>query len=219
MVARVNKPLRANQVIVGFAVMGLHLVGALLWWTADRTMQWVNSSKRPASVTVWLPTPSTPPADTTHVRRQAVQGTPGLPRQSDGARLAPGVVAQVKPAPGTDDIPLPAPLLIPSDTPHPSTPTLNLSLPSKAIASIAPPSFAEQSPFRGRLPATVERQIASAAAESGPWTEERIDNDHIRFRRGNTCVTMERPRAAAIDPFSEAMARIPWRASPPGECH
>jgi hypothetical protein len=60
---------------------------------------------------------------------------------------------------------------------------------------------------------TVERQIAAAAAESGPWTEERIDNDHVRLRRGTTCVMMERPQAAIIDPFSDASRRMPWKAS------
>jgi hypothetical protein len=90
---------------------------------------------------------------------------------------------------------------------------LNLNLPRKALANTAPPSAAALSPFHGRLPATVEQIIASAAAESGPWTEERIDNDHIRLRRGNTCVLMERPEAAAIDPFSDAARRMPWRAS------
>lgn len=88
----------------------------------------------------------------------------------------------------------------------------------KDISSTAPRSFAEQSPFRGRLPKTVERQIASAAAETGPWTEERLDNDRIRMRRGNTCIMVQRPRAASIDPFSEAAGRIPWRSSQPEDC-
>ncbi len=98
-------------------------------------------------------------------------------------------------------------------------PPLNLNLSRKDINSAAPRSFAEQSPFRGRLPKTVERQIASAAAETGPWTEERLDNDRIRFRRGNTCMTAQRPRAASIDPFSESAARIPWRMSTLEECN
>jgi hypothetical protein len=106
----------------------------------------------------------------------------------------------------------------PAEALGPTAPALNLTLSRKDIQSAAPRSFAEQSPFRGRLPKTVERQIAIAAAETGPWTEERIDNDRIRFRRGNTCVMMERPRAASIDPFSDAAGRIPWRSSKPEEC-
>lgn len=97
-------------------------------------------------------------------------------------------------------------------------PAHNLNLTRKDISSAAPRSFAEQSPFRGHLPKTVERQIASAAAETGPWTEERLYNDRIRFRRGNTCVTAQRPRAASIDPLNEASGRIPWRMSKPEEC-
>ena len=122
--------------------------------------------------------------------------------------------------PATDGIPAPmeARKSVEALTETPTAPALNLNLSRKAITSVAPPSFAEQSPFRGRLPTTVERQIASAAAETGPWTEDRIDNDHIRFRRGNTCLMLQRPRAANIDPFSDAAARIPWRASAPEHC-
>ena len=65
----------------------------------------------------------------------------------------------------------------------------------------------------GRLPATVERQIAGAAAEAGPWTEERIDLDHIRLRRGNTCIVLSRPEIAKMDPFSDSARRMPWAAS------
>jgi hypothetical protein len=90
---------------------------------------------------------------------------------------------------------------------------LDLRLSPKAIASLGPPGFAAQSPFQGRLPATAERIIANAAAQSGPWTEERVDMDHVRFRRGSTCIMMERPRAAALDPFNDAYSRLPWKAS------
>ena len=83
----------------------------------------------------------------------------------------------------------------------------------QALTTLAAPGFAAQSQFHGRLPPTVERQVAAAFAESGPWTEERLDNDHIRFRRGTTCVVAERPRAAQLDPFSEASNRMPWRFS------
>ena len=100
-----------------------------------------------------------------------------------------------------------------------ATSALNLTLSRKDIASVAPRSFADLSPFHGRLPKTVERQIANAAAQSGPWVEERIDNDRIRLRRGNTCVMMERPRAASLDPMNEASGRMPWRASKAEECN
>lgn len=90
--------------------------------------------------------------------------------------------------------------------------TLNLTLSPEALRSLTAPSLAAKSPFQGHLPATVERAIADAASETGPWTEERIDNDHIRWRRGNTCVMLSRPHIANIDPFSDSVRHIPWGA-------
>ena len=107
--------------------------------------------------------------------------------------------------------------ILPAVTPG-SAEALNLTLSRKDIASVAPHSFADLSPFHGRLPKTVERQIANAAAQSGPWVEERIDNDRIRLRRGNTCVMMERPRDASLDPMNAASGRMAWRASKAEEC-
>ena len=214
---------RARQASIGLAVMGLHLAGLLVWWTAEHSMQLFRNHTPLASVAVWLPelpalgtNQSQPPKR----EQQTAQASSGLrgQRNSSAAVDTPTVDATTTSvsigtpltteAPGSADIP--------AEISGP--PALNLNLSRKAITSVAPPSFAEQSPFRGRLPATVERQIAGAAAQTGPWVEERIDNDHIRFRRGSTCVTMERPRAAVIDPFSEAMARIPWRTSLPENC-
>lgn len=96
--------------------------------------------------------------------------------------------------------------------------TLNLTLSPEALKSLSALGLAARTPFQGRLPATVERKIAEAAAETGPWTEERIDSDHIRLRRGTTCVMLSRPQIAKIDPFSDSIGRLPWGASPPSEC-
>lgn len=103
------------------------------------------------------------------------------------------------------------------EVPKQSGSTLNLPLSREALKSIAP-GLAARSPFQGRLPVTVERRIAEAAAETGPWTEERIDLDHIRLRRGTTCVILSRSQIANIDPFSDSIRRLPWAASLPSEC-
>jgi hypothetical protein len=87
-----------------------------------------------------------------------------------------------------------------------------LTLSREALKSLAALGLAARSPFQGRLPATVERAIAEVAAETGPWTEERIDFDHIRLRRGTTCVMLSRPEIAKIDPFSDSIGRISWDA-------
>jgi hypothetical protein len=94
---------------------------------------------------------------------------------------------------------------------------LNLTLSREALKSLTP-GLAASSPFQGRLPVTIEGKIAEAAATTGPWTEERLDNDRIRFRRGTTCVTFSRPEITKIDPFSESISRQPWNAAHPSEC-
>ena len=99
-----------------------------------------------------------------------------------------------------------------AEPPTPAASGLNLVLSGKALSSLAAPGLAARSAFQGRLPATVERQIADAFAQTGPWTEERLDIDHIRYRRGNTCITMSRPKAAMVDPFSDSIRRLPWFA-------
>lgn len=205
---------RAHKAGVGTAVLGLHLVGLLTWWAVERGLQPPRRALEPDVVVAWLPAlspVSTLPAKQQKPREQQQQ--PGLaeaPRQADSS------IAQPAPAVAMPAITAPAQSAPERDTPlAPMAPAsaLNLSLSSKSLATLSTPGFAAKSAFQGRLPATVERQVALAFAETGPWTEERIDNDHIRFRRGNTCVTMSRPQAAIIDPFSEASGRLPWRAS------
>jgi len=202
---------RGRQAGVGLVVVGVHLMGLLAWWTMGSAMRAYPSPVLAPSVAVWLPAlpalsteyakrlraePTPPPdrlrrADTTQHSRAAGLALPAE-NSSVAAPSAESASAEVQPSPA---------------------PALNLTLSRQALATLAAPSFADRSPFHGRLPMTVERQIAAAAAESGPWTEERIDNDHFRLRRGTTCVMMERPRAAILDPFNEAAQRLPWRAS------
>ena len=106
----------------------------------------------------------------------------------------------------------------PAEVPKPVDSSLNLTLSREALKSL-PPSLAASSSFRGRSPVTVESKIAEAAAETGPWTQERLDNDHIRFRRGTTCITYERPEIAKIDPFSNSIRNLPGATPGPSECH
>lgn len=211
---------RLRQAGVGLAIAGLHLGGVLVWWATPHSMQLAPDKARLPAIAVWLPTPTVPytppkrglapPQDPTGALRPRASDKPSTPTDIPNVATAPNPGGMALPAATPDPREAQAPVA--------PEPTLNLSLSRKDIASVAPRSFAEQSPFRGRLPKTVERHIANAAAASGPWTEERIDNDRIRIRRGNTCVMMERPRAASIDPMNEAAARIPWRVGEPTEC-
>jgi len=216
---------RLSKASVGLVIAGLHLAGVVVWWSARHGMQLAPDEAQPPSVAVWLPALPTltklakPELEPTR-RAQRPQEPTGARSQRDNRKPStPDYIADATTAPSSSGVALPVEARGSTEAQAPSAPALNLTLSRKDIASVAPRSFAEQSPFRGRLPKTVERQIASAAAESGPWVEERIDNDHIRFRRGNTCFTMQRPRAASIDPMNEASARMPWRKGEAEACN
>lgn len=203
-----NAPAGATtKAVVGVLVLGAHLAGVLAWWTMGHNMPLARNAGALAPLTVWLPQLQVPLME--QLKRAVPPESPlsERPRPSgDAASTAVNdVAAQPSAAPSAEGAA--------TETAAASTSPLNLNLPRKALAMPAPPSAAALSAFHGRLPATVEQIIANAAAESGPWTEERLDNDHIRLRRGNTCVLMERPEAAALDPFSDSARRMPWRAS------
>lgn len=192
---------------VGMLVLGVHLGGIVAWWTLGY-VPYTRSSGALAPLTVWLPQLVQPT-----VEQLAPPTAPKVPRQRDEIRSGleergptNDPVLQSSSAPTADSVA--------AQESFPSTPILNLTLPRKALPPTAAPAGpAALSPFHGRLPATVAQLIANAAVDAGPWIEERIDDDHFRLRRGNTCIVLERPEAAAIDPFSDAARRLPWRAN------
>nr|WP_295773870.1 hypothetical protein [Rhodoferax sp.] len=212
-----------SQASVGLVVAGLHLAGLMLWWTLDHGMRLPPRAARLPSIAVWLPALAKPVDQAPKLpsrRQQPAPDTTAKPRPHDGSKPIDSTpTVDATPVSASNGISLPTEASGPIEPPVQTKPSLNLSLSAKDVKSAAPRSFAEQSPFQGRKPKTVERQIANAAAATGPWTEERMDNDHIRFRRGNTCIVMERPRAAAIDPMNEAAGRLPWRRSSAEECN
>jgi hypothetical protein len=194
--------------------MGLHLFGLLTWWTVERGIQPPHKALEPDRVVVSLPALSKVLTLPTKLqKRQQQAGLADSPRPADRnvPPLTPSVASVDTPASSAQA--QSAAGGVTAQAPLAPASSLNLNLSGKTLSTLSTPGFAARSPFHGRLPATVERQVAQAFAETGPWTEERLDNDHIRFRRGTTCVTMSRPQAAIIDPFSEASGRLPWRAS------
>jgi len=66
-----------------------------------------------------------------------------------------------------------------------------------------------------RLPLTAEQHIANTLAtyDNGPLVEERLDAEHVRFRRGDRCITYTRSQTAALFPFDEAAQHTPWSSS------
>lgn len=200
---------RLRHAGVGMLVFGLHLLGVLTWWTLESDMHPARRDRELPSIAVWLP--ALPVLSIVHATRADSRHTPVQPGTLGSTASERPVVAGASRLPAVEPMAFPVSEGVPA--PASPAPALDLTLSRKALTALGPPGFAAQSPFHGRLPATVERAIAAAAAESGPWTEERMDDDHIRFRRGNSCIMMERPQAATIDPFSDASRRMPWRAS------
>jgi len=217
MVIRDNRALRisplhrARQASVGLVIAGLHLMGLLAWWSMGSAMRAYPSPVVAPSIAVWLP--ALPTFSTEVAKRLRPEPVPPADPLRRGDTTERSRAAESALPAADSAVAAPSAESASTEAPTAPAPALNLTLSRQALAPLVAPSFADRSPFHGRLPMTVERQIAAAAAESGPWTEERIDNDHVRLRRGTTCVTMERPQAAILDPFSDAAKRMPWRAS------
>jgi hypothetical protein len=90
---------------------------------------------------------------------------------------------------------------------------LNLSLSREAMRAL-PAAPAPQLP-PPRLALTAEQHIANTLAVygNGPWVEERLDAEHVRFRRGDRCITYTRSQTAGLFPFDEAAQRTPWSSA------
>ena len=203
----------ARQIGVGAVVLGLHLLMVVAWWTSRSDTRALDKHVDAATTMVWLSgwgVPATEP-----VKQKRLRPVPALGRsvRRERGELEPASAASLE-TPTTDAgvVELSAQLAAPPWSKHLGAP-LNLSLSRQTLKSLAPQSLAERSPFQARLPLTVAGQIAEVAAETGSWTEERIDADHIRLRRGTTCVMLSRPEIAKIDPFSDSIRRLPWSAT------
>lgn len=121
------------------------------------------------------------------------------------------------PAPATQEAPAvpSAPASAASAPPQP----LNLALPRGASApwrAARNPAVDDPRSNLGKL--TLEQKLADAMGGDGRWVEEPIDADHRRLKRGNTCIYLQRPRAAQLDPFNPANRALPWQAGQPVRC-
>lgn len=96
--------------------------------------------------------------------------------------------------------------------PEPAKP-LNLTLSREAMRAL-PPASAPLLPSV-RLPLTMAQRMNKtlAANGSGPWVEERVDADHVRFRSGDQCITYTRPQTASLFPFDSSAQHTPWTTS------
>jgi hypothetical protein len=206
-------------------VVAIHLLALKLAWPGlhQAPPYWHSSQAahpERSRTMVFLLAPSAPIAINPRQEKALTDARPAQPDRLSGRALPAPVRGDELTDASTTATPTQAlpPLVAASEeTPKPTVPALNLTLSRESLKSLVP-SAAATSPFQGKVPISAERRIADAAAETGPWTEERIDMDHVRLRRGTTCVILSRPQVAKIDPFSDASKRVPWGASQPSEC-
>ncbi len=140
-------------------------------------------------------------------------GRPSLPPLRPAP--VPSVLAitpEALPAPVT-----PAAPTVQSPTP-PAPAPLDLRLPRGASAPWRARSPALDDPRANTPRASLERRLRDAMGGDGEWHEERLGDDRVRFRRGSTCVDVERSRSDQLDPFNRAAGARPWIAKPPRGC-
>jgi hypothetical protein len=151
-------------------------------------------------------------------RRPADQARTSDP--SNAAPTAQAIAPAVEPPSPPDPSPQPAPA--PPTDATPSLPPLNTALPARTSRMASAP-WAQRNPAlddpRANTPrASLESKLRAAMGGSGEWEEERVDLDHVRFRRGNICVNTQRSRVATLNPSNQAASPTPWLVSEPKPC-
>lgn len=199
-------------------VLALHLVGAALLL---RLGAWPDRTPVPAAgppLLLWLlPAPERPhpaPAPTAPAARPT---GPSRAAPATGPRRPAEAALQAISVPAAADAPVPAPPSAASAAPL-APPPLNLALPRGSDAPWRQRNPALDDPRSNTPPLTLEQRIADAMGGDGEWVEEAIDADHRRIRRGRTCIYLQRPRAAQLDPFHPANRELPWQAGTPVRC-
>jgi hypothetical protein len=207
-----NSHRAARRFSVGLIVAALHLVCALAWWTMEHRYRPIPKNVPSVPLTVWL-MPIAEPLGLALVPRKPLPTLSGQHNRTGKGKLQ--VVDEQVDSTDTDTAPRTS--VTPVDSASQQG-TLNLTLSKRDLKAKPAPNAAAMSPFHAPLPKTVETQIANAFSHSGPWVEERIDDDHIRMRRGDTCITVTRSLAEGLDAFSDHARRIPWRTGTPYKC-
>jgi hypothetical protein len=201
-------------------VLALHVLAAALWLQLGAWRDRRPSAPTQAPLVVMLLPPFVPPAAPAPPRTRAPSPRsrpPGAPANAAAPRalLPPAArTGAVEAQPIT--LPSPARAAQARETGH--DPTLNLALPRAASAPWRQRNPALDDARSNTAPSTLEQRVGDAMGGDGVWVEEAIDADHRRLRRGNTCVYLQRPRAAQIDPFTPGNRALPWQAGAPVAC-
>lgn len=131
---------RLSQASVGLVIAVPHVGGVLVWWGNGRDMKLATSPERLPTIAVWLPAPPKPTQ-----RRRSDYAHPGCNRPKPSARCPPTRASCTTQL--FDNAKQEAQNTLAEQAAPAATPPLNLTLTRKDIASVAPPSFAERSPF------------------------------------------------------------------------
>jgi hypothetical protein len=203
------------------AVLGLHVLGVGIGLRLGAWSDRHPPPSRQPALTVrllrWAPPPEQP-------RPQAAAMPPAnqpLKRSAPTEPQTPPDAARPPPSDTLQAITLPAEPGAPAGASAASAPPppLNLALPRGASAPWRGGRNLALDDARSNSPKlTLEQKLAEAMGGSGPWVEEPIDADHRRLKRGNTCIYLQRPRAAQLDPFNPANRALPWQAGQPTRC-
>jgi hypothetical protein len=197
-------------VVLGLHLLALGLLLRLGAW-ADRGLPAVL----PAPLLVWLLNDAPRPV----ARAALPTAVPPMRPPPHRPAVAPAQSLQAITPEALPQLPTPTPAAMPSTArapdlaatgPAPASAPLNLALPRGASAPWRQRSGALDDARSNTPRATLESRLAGAMGGNGEWVEERVDLDHVRFRRGNTCVNLQRSRAAQIDPMARNAGSLPW---------
>ncbi len=185
----------------------LHVLLALLLWKqpvwADRTSPVVD--RPPLVVTLWQRVRETTlapqPPTTLRRREQPSQPQPKAP-EPQAITLPTASTPAPTPADAAPAGTPPADLIAPpamQASKDPAAPRLNLALPRGASAPWRQRNPALDDPRSNTAKLSMEQKLANAMGGDGTWTEERVDLDHVRYRRGDQCIIATRTRAGQLE--------------------
>ena len=231
--ARVSQGNHGGRGVIALVVFALHLVIFLpLWQRLYQPLLMVaevspqNSSK--FRTTIYVLIPIAPPVETAILESSVRGGTaePTNRRTALTSVTAASTADHVKQystgsfgaSPGqssdANDAPIGSDSTSSIGRPASIEPTLSLTLSQQTLKSLSPSNSATSAFQLSRRQATVEMAVAEAAAETGPWTRERIDSDTALLKRGTNCIRLTRPAIAKMYRNDESLQNLPWNATP-----
>jgi hypothetical protein len=191
----------------------LHLLAVLAIWKlpvwADRTAP--AQDKPPLVVRLWFQVTKPAPANAAPANAAPVRPAPRRTEPQAITWPAPPSAAPTGPSsvPGAE----PAAPMASAPAVAASAAPLNLALPRGASAPWRQRNPALDDPRSNTAKLTMDQKLANAMGGDGSWAEERLDLDHIRYRRGDDCILVTRSRAGQLE-LGNGAFRNAWTVRP-----